>query len=548
MKWYLLIFSGCFMLHSLVFAETGTVENQAEIFQRMLDNKHVIKCGTLRLIELLSDSSEQGLAFKKSYSSAERPTKKKYADSKAGHFRVHYDTDGDDAPDTTDVNMNGVPDYVDSALVYLEFAWDKVIALGYGKPKSDGTLGGSSAIDCYIEELARDSLYGYTSPDNSGLMGMTSSYMTIDNNYSDTIYRTTDMDGLRITTAHEFFHIVQFSYFGGQGSGWWMEQTAVWFEDQLWDDINDYLNYTYYLFSDRNIPIDTYNGSFEYGSSLFAVYIAERYGADMIRKIWSTFKDTQSGDIEEIDTVLPDGLEQALSDFSVWLYFTGYRANSQDFFSEADIIKDTVKIDRYIDHVPASDSLIFSHYTFKYIEVIPANEFATGDTLKCSYENPGNGSWKRQVILYNDPYDYSVEKLDWQQPSVVVTKSFKNAILVVTNTSERGGQYWFKFGFDISSRQDVQEKNLPQQFVLNQNYPNPFNPTTTITYTVPYTSTLSLRVLNIRGQLVETLADGTASPGVYTLTFGSSGLPSGTYILMLDAGETRLTKKMTLLK
>lgn len=544
----MLFISGCIILHSLAFAETERVENQAELFLKTLDKKVVIKSGTPHLLELLSDTSEKGLAFKNAYFNAARPLKSTYADSKAGHFRVHYDTKGKDAPDSTDTNKNGIPDYVDSTLVYLEFAYDKAIALGYGKPKSDGTLGGSSAIDCYIEELSDDSLYGYTSPDNSELMGMTSSYMSIDNNYTDTIYRTTDMDGLRITTAHEFFHVVQFSYFGGQGSGWWMEQSAVWFEDQTWDDINDYLNYTLYLFNDRNIPIDTYNGSFEYGASLFAVHIAERYGADMIRKIWSIFKDKQSGAIEEMNAVLPDGLEQTLSDFAVWLYFTGYRANSRDFFSEADIIKDTVKIERYIDHVPAEDSLSFSHYTFKYVEIIPVNGLATGDTLKCDSSYPDGGNWKRKVILYNDPYDYSVVQLDWQQPVIPMTRPFREAVLVVTNTSEKYGHYRFRFTIDRSTRQNVQENTIPQLFVLQQNYPNPFNPTTTITYAVPYTSTLTICVLNLQGQLVKTLADGTAYPGTYNLSFDGSGLPSGIYILMLDAGETRFTKKMTLLK
>lgn len=87
-------------------------------------------------------------------------------------------------------------------------------------------------------------------------------------------------------------------------------------------------------------------------------------------------------------------------------------------------------------------------------------------------------------------------------------------------------------------------------FRLQQNYPNPFNPTTNISYTVPKTSNVALKVYNSLGQEVATLFEGVRAAGNYTVTFDASGLASGIYyyrLEALDAGAS-ITRKLTLIK
>ncbi len=97
------------------------------------------------------------------------------------------------------------------------------------------------------------------------------------------------------------------------------------------------------------------------------------------------------------------------------------------------------------------------------------------------------------------------------------------------------------------------DNNLPNEFSLEQNYPNPFNPSTSIEFALPQTVDVSLKIYNIRGQLVKTLVDGSKSAGRYSLTwdgtdnFGSR-VASGTYIYSIKAGEFVNNKKMVLLK
>ena len=101
-------------------------------------------------------------------------------------------------------------------------------------------------------------------------------------------------------------------------------------------------------------------------------------------------------------------------------------------------------------------------------------------------------------------------------------------------------------------------QEIPTTFALSQNYPNPFNPTTQIKYDLPEQSTVSLKIYNILGQEVMTLANGEQAPGFYSVTwegrnnFGSQ-VSSGVYFYRFEAkgtsGQTFSTlKKMLFLK
>jgi sugar lactone lactonase YvrE len=89
---------------------------------------------------------------------------------------------------------------------------------------------------------------------------------------------------------------------------------------------------------------------------------------------------------------------------------------------------------------------------------------------------------------------------------------------------------------------------LPKAFVLGQNYPNPFNPSTTITYVVPQSATVSLHVYDVLGRSIATLVDEKKVAGSYAVNFDASKLASGIYFYKLQFGSSVLTKKMILAK
>ena len=88
----------------------------------------------------------------------------------------------------------------------------------------------------------------------------------------------------------------------------------------------------------------------------------------------------------------------------------------------------------------------------------------------------------------------------------------------------------------------------PRTYALKQNYPNPFNPFTTIDYSVPKRSFISLSVFNAIGQEVAILIQEEMEPGVYKITFNAANLPSGIYFYKLQSADFVETRKMVLLR
>lgn len=198
---------------------TATVEAEE---QNHTHFGHGIKCGTPQVMKSILLGTAKIAA---------RPDMDASVLSSLNHFRVHYDTSGTEAPDLTDSDENGIPDYVDSTLVYMEYAWDLMVnQLGYLPPLSDEGKGGGDEIDVYLKDLGIN--YGQTMPDKH-LTTSTPAYIYIDKDFSDYWFSSHGYDALRVTTAHEFFHTIHFRYMMDLNNLiWWMEQTAVWMEDR----------------------------------------------------------------------------------------------------------------------------------------------------------------------------------------------------------------------------------------------------------------------------------------------------------------------------
>ncbi len=101
----------------------------------------------------------------------------------------------------------------------------------------------------------------------------------------------------------------------------------------------------------------------------------------------------------------------------------------------------------------------------------------------------------------------------------------------------------------------VDEKVIRPDFRLFQNYPNPFNPVTTINYSIPSMSKVSLKVYDILGEVVAVLVDEEKSPGTYSIKFNAEKLASGVYIYRLEnisgsgqTGNFAQSKKLVVLK
>ena len=105
----------------------------------------------------------------------------------------------------------------------------------------------------------------------------------------------------------------------------------------------------------------------------------------------------------------------------------------------------------------------------------------------------------------------------------------------------------------ILSNLSIQHNFAPSSFYLEQNYPNPFNGSTVISYLLPTSETISLKIFDLQGKLVKTLYNGFQSKGSFKILWhgknnDSKQVSNGVYYYTIIAGQKIISKKLSFLK
>jgi len=100
---------------------------------------------------------------------------------------------------------------------------------------------------------------------------------------------------------------------------------------------------------------------------------------------------------------------------------------------------------------------------------------------------------------------------------------------------------------------DPKESTAPANCSLFQNYPNPGNPSTTITFTLPRTTHVTLEIYNLLGQRVRTLVDGAIDAGSHTVVWDGRDefgkiVPTGIYLYRLQSADFVRVRKLVLVR
>ena len=245
-----------------------------------------------------------------------------------GHFRVIYGIAYKDSILTQNL--------ANTILDIAQTVWSKEIdELTFKAPKNSDRY----YIDIYI---------GNKSAYNKD----TSRYVNISNSYAG--YATTYSNGtpyfvinpdletaiLKVTIAHEFFHAIQYAYGLGDVSDdiwykniWFLEATAVMIEDEVFDDVDDYVNYLRYYVNSTNRSIEYYNSGIEYGKVIFAKYLREKYGIGFIKSFFENY---------ELDKTILEVIEKEFADInssfkSAMLEFATWMVNKDLYFEEGSL-------------------------------------------------------------------------------------------------------------------------------------------------------------------------------------------------------------------
>jgi hypothetical protein len=314
--------------------------------------------------------------------------------SSAGHFKIHYTTSGGDAPSLLDANANNIPDWVETVAATMEQNLATYISLGYRQAPTAG----SAPYDVFLRNLAPLGIYGQTTTTQAapsiGFANAFASSIDIDNDFAEDIYTRasvnngiplfTPLQSLQITTAHEYHHAIQYGY-NVFFEIWYAEATATWFEDELYDNVNQLYNYLFASMRNTNlsldIRVDTGTGG-GYGRWLLNRHFAESHGGPgIVRSFWESLAakaPVGNADIPMspiIDAILQtagSNLGNDLLGYAGKLYTTAWTSHPSDIskIPAASMTAEYASNLITVASVP-SPSTTLPHYSFAFFKLTP---------------------------------------------------------------------------------------------------------------------------------------------------------------------------------
>ncbi len=248
--------------------------------------------------------------------------------SAESNFAIYYDTIGTEAVPADDIDINGIPDYVERIGIYADSTYRHCHnTLNYLKPPGMDEKP-------YKIYLVRIGAYGATVADAPGDSSWNdySSHIEIHCSFAGDIFGPNDdpegrvIGDQKVTCAHEYLHAVQFAYDCDFGNLWWMECTAVFFEDLLFPEVNDNYNYLDVFFNDPDtfLTVPDYHA---YSTFIWASYLVEKFGIGILKSTFEYFRYYEA--IASIDSALNaygERIRHIFPEFTLWNYFTANRA------------------------------------------------------------------------------------------------------------------------------------------------------------------------------------------------------------------------------
>lgn len=487
-------------------------------------------------------------------------------------YRIHYTTTGSDAVETTDLNANGIPDYIDIiAAIASKVDSLELNSYNFSTPPADGWYaenGGDERYDIYVKSLSWG-LYGYVNPeylansysgDNENTSRIESnaftSYMVLRNNYEG--FPTPQTESLQVTIAHEFFHAIQFGYDGWEAT-WMLEATATWMEDEVYDEIND--NYQYLLdwFKNPGTALNLDSSTRWYGSFIFFRYLSEHLGGPTtIRRIFEQGIKHDSYDddfsiltIDEALDSLGVSFEEGLTAMTITNQILSSRASFKEYtYEEAQ----DYRAYGIQPHYQERAFLNTDEYTFMYsendlmsnaghnIELVglnspmdavfaPAKDIDDKELLTswCVIQTPEDG-----ILIYGIGTSTTTIPIPSEADSV--------AVVVVTKNEPDAN---FTYSLFI-----IPEIPLPSKITLLQNFPNPANGKhTTIRFFLPEKEDkATLTLYDLLGRRLKRMQMTSPQAGFNDVKLNTGRMANGIYVVQLQAGSKKAERVISIVK
>lgn len=288
--------------------------------------------------------------------------------SPSGRFTIYYDKSGANAASD---------EYVDSIKHFADEADELEIAeLGYPKPPFTSS---DSTWHIFLVDQGSSGNYGSTTPITpsfgSSPSGLTRyrSYITIDNDFLPSEYKTVGTDAARITVFHEFHHVIQNgSYGSGNADVSFREMTAVWMEMRSTPWVPDYLQYIDQYLEHLDTPFDHVPGN-GYDQCIWLQFLQKKFDDDIIRNVWEFYSDKHANFLMSFDSLLTKQGTNFCSEykrFGTEVYYAGRNFQGASVFPDArrfnqDAVKRIVlspNVEKTFQAFPASVNILTCGY------------------------------------------------------------------------------------------------------------------------------------------------------------------------------------------
>lgn len=337
------------------------------------------------------------------------------------------------------------------------------------------------------------------------------------------------------------------------------EHSHQWFGDMItcgtWADIwlnEGFATYCDKLYTEYTMGYNTYKGSM---NILAGYYLAHNPGIPVYNPSWAIH--TPSSDLLYSTALIYNKgacvLHQLRYVLGDTLFFAVMNAYALD---TALRFKNAVTLDfiARVNQVSGSDyQWFFDEWIYEPNHPVYANTYNIRDL--------GNGLWKvdlelKQVqanpLFFRMPVEIKVRFAD-ATDTIFKVENDSNPQEYSFNFSKQPSALVFDPNGNILLKQSttvvgVSEHEAVPGFSLSQNEPNPFRESTSVKFSLPSESAVSLVIIDSSGKQVMNLLERKFSAGVFRIEFTADGLAPGIYYLHMQAGEFTETKKMVLVK
>ncbi len=464
------------------------------------------------------------------------------------HFKINYTLEGIHAVNNIDyiINMGNIFEQVYSFFIDT---------LDYDEPP----INSYSLYDINVERL-EPGYFGYAIPQDYGQSCIGSIFMR--NSYSSSDFSShTEEENIKVTAVHEFFHLIQFGYNCyslrlGSGDIWFMEATAVWSEDELYNGINDHYRYMSSWFSSPTKSIYDQEQNYMYGTFIFVQYIDEHLGGpEAIKNSWENSRTLAS----PINDVSVESIDNALNQ---------YNSTFEDAYANMRIAN------RILSDSESAGIYRYNEAIGYYSATTPPPEinlghFNAGDLIL------KNDTIKQQLGLYQSIY-YSITTTS---PMRIffnnITGNFRFASII----KYEGKEQWVvesEYEQNIDPKIDIEwisilisavgqdqdewdftlefSDGYSEDFTSFHPYPNPsLGKTINLELQAISSQTIRTTIYNIVGQEVWKTINKFNEPGRITLTWNGlnnngSRIANGTYFIVVEGASKKENHRIIYLK